>query len=336
MGSPTLGGCGRVEHSRPHERVAKADSAVRDGDQPGILGRLEGGELNSQGRQRPRHRLELGREGDGGHHQGAPGVDGERLGAPGKGAFEGGAGRNGLRQRLASGEPVVREEALRLEQSQWVPLRRLPQPVGDLGGDDLPVILCEQRRGLLRADSTELEPVDPGRIEGAALTVPDGEEHRGRVCDEPLGGEEHGFRGRAIEPLGVVHDHEERARLGCRGEHAQRRRADREAVVLLRLAEPQRATQRLGLLGWDLRKVLEERSKQLEEAGELQLGLGLDAERAHDRHPLRLLDGIFQQGRLADPGLAAHDEGVAATQPRSAEQRVDEVALAFSTDEPGN
>jgi hypothetical protein len=80
--------------------------------------------------------------------------------------------------------------------------------------------------------------------------------------------------------------------------------------------------------------VLEERPQQLEEAGELQLGLGLDAERAHDRHPLRLLDGVFQQGCLADPGLTAHDEGAGATQPRSAEQRIDDVALALSTDEP--
>lgn len=46
-----------------------------------------------------------------------------------------------------------------------------------------------------------------------------------------------------------------------------------------------------------------------------------------------MINRVFQEGRLADSGLAAYDERLAAAQPRSAEQLVDERTLELPTDE---
>jgi hypothetical protein len=49
--------------------------------------------------------------------------------------------------------------------------------------------------------------------------------------------------------------------------------------VRLCLTEPERALERLGLLWGDLGEMFEQRSQQLEQAGELKLGLVLDTQR---------------------------------------------------------
>ena len=79
--------------------------------------------------------------------------------------------------------------------------------------------------------------------------------------------------------------------------------------------------------------MLEERPEQLEQPRELKLCLGFDAERAHHGHALGLLDGVLEQRRLADPGLSADDECVAAPAPGALEQLVDEGALVLAADE---
>ena len=285
--------------------------------------------------QRFRDRRQLRREGDGGDQQGALGVGGKRLGAPGERSLERRTRGDGLGQRLSPAELLGVEQALHLEQGQRVPLRRLPQPLDDLGGDGRSVTAGEQLHRLVRREPTELETVDSGRCEASALTLANGEEDRHGVRVEPLRGEQKGVRRRAVEPLRIVDDHEKRARFGRRSEKAQGRRADREAVVHLGLAQAQSATQRLRLLRWDLRKVLEKRAEQLEKARELQLGLRLDAESAHHGHPVGSLHGMPEQGCLADPRLSADDECVTVAAPGLLEQLVDPGALALPADQHG-
>ena len=70
--------------------------------------------------------------------------------------------------------------------------------------------------------------------------------------------------------------------------------------------------------------------QELVQAGERQVGLGLQADRGEHRHVLAgRLDGVAQQRRLADAGLAAQDEHAAASAPSGFEQLLDALALAF-------
>jgi hypothetical protein len=69
------------------------------------------------------------------------------------------------------------------------------------------------------------------------------------------------------------------------------------------------------------------------EPRELELGLGLDAERAHDGHPGSLGNGVFEQGRLADPGLAAQQQRAAVLAARPLEHRLDALALALTANQ---
>jgi hypothetical protein len=76
-----------------------------------------------------------------------------------------------------------------------------------------------------------------------------------------------------------------------------------ESVVWLGLADPKSAPQRLGLLGWKLVQVLEQRPRQLEQSGELELGLVFHAQGANNGHSIGAPGGVLEQGRLADPGF---------------------------------
>ena len=69
------------------------------------------------------------------------------------------------------------------------------------------------------------------------------------------------------------------------------------------------------------------------DAGEGELGLRLDAERAQNAKPLGSLDCVLEHRGLADPRLAAQDEGAAATLARRVEHRVDSRALELAADQ---
>jgi hypothetical protein len=196
---------------------------------------------------------------------------------------------------------------------ETVPLRRLPEAFGDLGGDVLPVILCEQGRGLVRADSPELEAVDPARLETAPLTVPEAKRSVAESATSRLA---------AKSTASVVGQSSHWAsstttRSGLDSAAAASRLSVVASIVKRSCSSGSQSSNALrrALACWDgiWGRCSRSGRSSSREAGELQLGLGLDAERAHDRHPLRLLDRVLQQGRLADPGLAVHDEGAGAT-----------------------
>jgi hypothetical protein len=79
--------------------------------------------------------------------------------------------------------------------------------------------------------------------------------------------------------------------------------------------------------------VVQERPRQLEQAGKLQLGLVFHPERADDGHPLGTLGRVVQESRLAQSRLTTNHER-AATPPSSAtEQFVDARAVGLPTHE---
>ena len=109
--------------------------------------------------------------------------------------------------------------------------------------------------------------------------------------------------------------------------------ADHEAVGGTRGRELECGAQRLGLTDGDLVEVVEHRPADLEQRREVELGLGLDAERGDDLHVMRVLDRVLEQRRFADARVAAKDERDAAAETRPLQRLVDACALALATDQ---
>ena len=210
---------------------------------------------------------------------------------------------------------------------------RRAEPLCDLRRDCSPVVAGQKQRGVVRPQPGEVMVLERRRVERSVDAVPDRQEDRDGIRVETLRGKEQGVIRREVNPVRVVHDDQERIRLCCGGDQAQRGRADREAIVRLCLGEPEGAPECLGLLGRDLREIVQQRSQQLEQPRELELRLVLDAQGADDGHPLCLLRGIVQQGRLSHPGLGADYERAATPAAGTLEQFVDARAIGLPTDE---
>ena len=324
-----------MEDGRAHERVPKGDAVVRDDEQAGVLGGLERRGIDPHRVERGRDRLDLRlvRERGGDDQERALRIARQGCGAPGERPLERGAGRHRLRQRLPARQLVRAEQASDLEQRERVPVRRLTEALRHVRVGNLAVAGEEQHRVLV-GQRGELEPIDPRQVGVVPSPVRSRreEEHDG-VGDESLGREQQCIGRRPVEPLCIVDDDEQRPRFGSRGEQVQRRRAGREAVERRRLTEPERASKHVCLRGRELWQVVEQRPEQLEQARELELGLGLDSERPQDRHSLGALNGVIEQRSLADPGFAAHEERAAAPTSSLQQQLVDAGARGVPTDE---
>jgi hypothetical protein len=148
--------------------------------------------------------------------------------------------------------------------------------------------------------------------------------------------ESQGLRGRAIEPLLVVNQADQRLLRRHVGQQAQDGQADQEPVRCRPGADAERRPQRITLRSRQLIEVIEHRRAQLLQSGERQLHLRLDAGRA--RHPAagRLAGGVVQQGRLADARLAGHHQRPALARPDIVQQLVQHAAFAAPACQPGS
>ena len=161
------------------------------------------------------------------------------------------------------------------------------------------------------------------------------QDDRDGVGDQPLGRKQQRVVGRGVEPVGIVHQDQERLGLRGGGDQAQRRGADGEPVVGLGLAEPERALERLCLLRRDLAEMVEQRPHQFEQAGELQLRLVLHADGADNCHSLGAFGGVVEQSRFAHTRLTPKYERPATPSASAIEQIVDARAVGFPTHEHG-
>ena len=190
------------------------------------------------------------------------------------------------------------------------------------------------------AASASLQPGQPQlgqamRIELPCIAFARPDEDRDRIGLQPAGDEHERLGRRAVEPVRVVDDAQQRLRIGGRREQAQDRHRDEEAVLHALGRQPERAPQRGGLHVGQLVGDVEHRPQQLVQPGERQLGLGLDAGAGEHPHPVGARQRVLQQRRLADSRLAAQHEGAAARLPGRVEQAVDGRALAVSAQQHG-
>ena len=172
-------------------------------------------------------------------------------------------------------------------------------------------------------------------IELPCIAVARPDEHRDRIGLQPPRDEHERLGRRAVEPVRVVDDAQQRLRVRGRCEQAQDRHRDEEAVLHALVRQPEGASQRGALHVGQLAGAVDDRPQQLVQPGERQLGLGLHAGAGEHPHAVRLLQGVLQQRGLADPGVAAQDERAAARLPGRLEEAVDGRALALPAQQHG-
>ncbi len=135
-------------------------------------------------------------------------------------------------------------------------------------------------------------------------------------------------RGRAIEPLCVIDQAEQRPLLGRLGQQAEGRQGDQERVRRRPCAEAERDGQRVALGGGEAFRELEARRAQLVKGRVGELHLLLDTERSDGPEPPSRLDRVVEQRRLADARLSIDHQHAAVPAARRFEEPVEHLALA--------
>ena len=164
------------------------------------------------------------------------------------------------------------------------------------------------------------------------LFAPDGRDHGDPLGGQAAGRERERFHRGLVDPLRVVDAHEHGVGLRELGQQGQQRDPDGQRVRRLGVVR-ERAVEGIGLRVGEARELADRRSQQLGEAGEGELGLGLDTLGLEQRHAAGLLARVAEQRGLADPGFAPQDEDPAAASARGRQQRIDAVALGCTTHE---
>ena len=134
-----------------------------------------------------------------------------------------------------------------------------------------------------------------------------------------------------VEPLRVVHEADERLRLGDVREQRQDREPDQERVGPRHGTEPKRRLQRVALRSGKGIHVAEQRRAELVQRRERQLHLGLDTLGAQDTRGVGACRDVVDQRGLADARLAAQHKGAAAPVASSGQQLVELRTLGSST-----
>ena len=216
-----------------------------------------------------------------------------------------------------------------LDQRQRVAQRDREQPIGGAGGQRAAGVPGDHFGRRLAVEAFERE-------RGEVVAVGARRDHdRHRVGEQAARREQDRAQRGLVQPLRVVDRDQHGTLLGERGEQGERRRADQEPLAADARGQPERRAQRRRL--WLRQGVdpVERRAQQRVQARERDLRLGLDPARPQHEHPLRTLDGVLQQRRLAHPGPAGEHERLAGPQPRGGQELLDAGELRVSPDQHG-
>ena len=231
--------------------------------------------------------------------------------------------------RRHRGGKLTRQLDRQLQQREGVARRRRKQRCFVRGGYGL-AALSQQTPCSVCGERSELEPWK--RIERRARIGTKRRQHGELLSDQPPRSKGEGLRGRAIEPVRVVHGHQHRRFGGRLDEQRQRPGTDREHVRLAFLQRERRG-ERPRLHRRDSRQQVEHGAEERVQAGEGDLRLRLDSDRAEDAHVGGERTSLLEQGGLAQPGIADHDQYAAAPASRFVEQRCDAPQLSLAPDE---
>jgi hypothetical protein len=170
---------------------------------------------------------------------------------------------------------------------------------------------CEQRLGRAGVEAAELEHGQLGRGEAMRAVVPSRQQHCDPLGIETARDEEQRVGRRRIEPVRIVDEDENGPSLRELRDQLQDGDRDEEAIVPGPLSEAERAAQRALLRRGKRVQITERRPDELVQRGEGELRLGFHSARSEHLHVRRPLARVLEQGRLADPGIAAEHEDAA-------------------------
>jgi hypothetical protein len=120
-----------------------------------------------------------------------------------------------------------------------------------------------------------------------------------RLCVQAARDERERLLRRAIEPLPVIHQADQRLLLGHSRQQGQDRQADEEAIRSRTRADPEGRQQCIALRDREALDPVQHRRQQLMQSGEGKLHLRLDTHGTGDKAARHLLDHVLQQRRLA-------------------------------------
>jgi hypothetical protein len=134
----------------------------------------------------------------------------------------------------------------------------------------------------------------------------------------------------------IVHQTDQRLLLGGIGKEIEGSKANEESIRRVPAADPEGCFQRLALRNREMLEPIEDRCKQLMQAGEGEFHLGLHTGRAHDAAAARarLVGDVLQQRRLADVRGATDNDRAALAGADRIDHSVERVAFAASAREP--
>ena len=116
--------------------------------------------------------------------------------------------------------------------------------------------------------------------------------------------------GGGVEPMEIIDRHQQRLAGRLRREQPQHPEPDEEQIASFVVLDAERGEKHGTLRTGELVEAPEKRAQQPMQPRIRQVGLDLGAGRRQDTEPLHrcLGAGSVEQGRLADPGLAAKNE----------------------------
>ena len=172
----------------------------------------------------------------------------------------------------------------------------------------------EQLGSRRRGQPLELEGRQASLVERRRVAVADGGHERDRLALETPRDERQRPEARAIEPVRIVEDEDQRRGVGRVADELVGAERDKERVRLEVVRDAERRLERAPLRGGQGVLTPADRMQQLVQSGEGELGLGLDADGRQRARPDRAgaLPRTVQQRRLADARLAAEQQPAAA------------------------
>ena len=161
-----------------------------------------------------------------------------------------------------------------------------------------------------------------------------GGQEQDRVGLQATGDEREHVRRRAIEPVGILGDDQQRRVGGDLGEQIEDRHRDAEVLGRSVVSEAERSVEHGAVSGEQAGCVVTHRAQELVQTRERDVGLGLHPRRSQHRDVAfaRERRRLRQQAGLADPRLAAqHERAAAAFDP--IQQRRQQLRLGVSAEE---
>lgn len=158
------------------------------------------------------------------------------------------------------------------------------------------ILPLEQALDIGPGEAADRQKREPGEIE-LGMAVAHSEQQDDGIRAEPAGGEQERVLRARVDPLQVVDHDEERTALtfGDRGEEAHGSRGDGERYRGRRRAERQCTSERVRLRRYEGIDLGAGIAEQREEAGEGEVGLGLDADGVTYGEAVRQAHGLRQR-----------------------------------------